>query len=98
MQDDLPLRHEPENRRFVAELGGREAVLDYAVAEDGVLDYQHTWVPPEFRGRGIAYRLVAFGLEYARTQGFRVIPSCSFVAAVMREGTGYASLRADRLR
>lgn len=98
MQDDLPLRHEPENRRFVAELGGRAAVLDYAVVEDGVLDYQHTWVPPEFRGRGIANRLVAFGLEYARTQGFRVIPSCSFVAAVMREGTGYASLRAHRLR
>lgn len=46
--------HDPETRRFVAPLEGSEGVLTYRVAEDDVLDFTHTWVPPSHREGGSA--------------------------------------------
>ena len=91
----MDIRHEPERRRFVARVGEEEAVLDYAERGEGVLDYRHTYTPPELRGQGIAGQLVLFALEYARAHQLRVIPSCPFVAKIVREHPAYASLIAD---
>ncbi|MDX1503634.1 MAG: GNAT family N-acetyltransferase [Thermoanaerobaculia bacterium] len=92
----MEFRHEPENRRFVAEGEGARGVLDYARVGEGKLAYQHTYVPPEHRGAGIASRLVRFALEHARAEGLAVVPSCPFVARYIDEHPEYADLRADR--
>lgn len=81
---EIDVQHEPERRRFVAPVEGREAVLDYAEGPAGTLDYRHTFVPEELRNRGIGEALVAHALEWARENGRRVVPSCPFVAAVVR--------------
>jgi predicted GNAT family acetyltransferase len=89
----LDVRHEAARQRFVAELGGnREAVLEYRRAASGVLDYHHTFVPPEARGRGVAGRLVSFGLDYARAHGYRVRPSCPYIARFVAAHSEYADL------
>ena len=44
----------------------------------------HTGVPRPLEGRGIAAQLVATALAWARTQGHKVKPTCSYVAAYMR--------------
>jgi len=44
----------------------------------------HTIVPPEIGGRGIAAQLVEAIVADAREQGFKVIPQCSYVAAAFR--------------
>jgi len=91
----LHLRHDPTARRFVADLGdGAQAILEYRPEGEGVLDYFHTYVPPAFRGRGIAGALVEFALEHARAQGLRVRPTCPFVARVIDSGDTYTDLRA----
>ena len=59
---------------------------------NGVLDYYHTFVPPEARGRGIASRLVSFALDDARAHGLRVRPSCPFVARFVAAQPRYADL------
>ena len=92
----MEIRHEPEKRRFVAEVEGSEAVLEYVGQGSRVLDYRHTFTPPALRGRGIAKDLVLFALDYARSNGIKVIPTCPYVAKVIRENPGYAALAAER--
>lgn len=41
----------------------------------------HTLVPGEIGGRGIAAGLVDALVADARAQGFRIVPQCSYVAA-----------------
>ena len=74
------IRHEPQARRFVAEIDGQTAYITYR-ERDGVLDFDHTYVPKALRGGGIASRLTARALDYARERGARVVPTCPFVAA-----------------
>jgi hypothetical protein len=48
-----------------------------------VLDIHHTEVPEALGGRGLAGLLVAATLAWAREQGLKVRPSCSYAAAYM---------------
>lgn len=55
---------------------------------------EHTLVPRELEGRGIARRLVEALIADARAQGFTIDPACSFVAAQFRRNPDWAGLRA----
>jgi predicted GNAT family acetyltransferase len=73
--------HQPERNRFVVSLDGSEALLEYRMIAPGVIDFVHTFTPTTLRGRGLAAQLVAAGVNHARERGWRVIGSCSYVAA-----------------
>jgi predicted GNAT family acetyltransferase len=89
----IVIRHEPQARRFVADVGGQAAYITYREHEEHVLELDHTYVPPAARGGGTASQLTARALEYARERGYRVIPSCPFVAAYMNRHPEYQDLR-----
>ena len=72
---------------FIAGLTGAVVVLPQGVA------FAHTIVPPELGGRGIASRLVQHALAWAREQGLKVRPDCSFVRAYMDKHPEYADMR-----
>ncbi|MEO7247020.1 MAG: GNAT family N-acetyltransferase [Novosphingobium sp.] len=55
---------------------------------------EHTLVPPELGGRGIAARLVDALIANARAEGFTVRPDCSYVAAAFEKHPEWADLRA----
>jgi len=55
------------------------AVLTYTRKGDLVI-FNHTYVPDEFRGLGRGAKLVRAALEEARRLGWKVVPSCWFVA------------------
>ena len=76
----IPVRHEPNQQRFVAALGGDVAVLQYRL-QGQTLDLYHTEVPPAFRGRGIAEQLCRAAFEHAKANGWRVIPSCPYISS-----------------
>jgi predicted GNAT family acetyltransferase len=90
----IAIRHEPEARRFAADLGGKTAYITYRELDHQRLDLDHTYVPREFRGAGIASQLTVRALEYARERGQRVVPSCPFVAAYLERHPEYRELRA----
>jgi hypothetical protein len=75
--------HNPAASRFEAEVGGRLAVCAYWL-NDGVLTLTHTEVPRAAQGQGVAAALVDATLAWARSQGWRVRPACSYVAVHMR--------------
>jgi predicted GNAT family acetyltransferase len=54
----------------------------------------HTFVPPEMRGRGVAQQLVEAMVADARAQGFRIVPQCSYVDALFRRHPEWADLLA----
>ncbi len=88
----MKVRHDPDNLRFVADIDAAEATLEYSVQADGVLDFRRTFTPPPLRGQGIARQVVLFGLDYARDNGIRIIPTCPYVAKVIRENPDYEDL------
>lgn len=73
--------HDRERHRFVLRVDAQEAVLDYAPIGTTALDLRRTFVPPEFRGRGIAARLTRYVLDHARAEGLKVVPTCPYIAA-----------------
>lgn len=83
----LTIEHDAARSRFVANISGPPhehlAVCDYR-REGGVLHLTHTGVPAALQGQGVAAALVAATLDWARAEGLRVNPVCSYVAAYMR--------------
>ena len=64
------------------------------VTRDGARVAEHTLVPPELGGRGIAGKLVDALIEDAQAQGFKVVPECSYVDAAFAKHPEWADLRA----
>ena len=87
------VRNNPALSRFELDLEDGIAVIDYHAAP-GVLNFYHTEVPPQLRGRGIAARLVHEALQQVRAQGLKVVPSCSYVAIYIDRHPEFADLRA----
>ena len=46
---------------------------------------EHTLVPKEIGGRGVAGKLVEALIADARAQGFRIVPECSYVVAAFEK-------------
>ncbi|QIS09301.1 MULTISPECIES: GNAT family N-acetyltransferase [Nocardia] len=66
---------------------------DYAErTEPKVRDFHHTMTFPEFRGQGIAAKVVEFALADSRAQGFSVIPTCWYVDKFIAEHSEYGDL------
>jgi len=55
----------------------------------------HTLVPPEIGGRGVAAALVEALVADAKDQGFTIVPQCSYVDAQFRRHPEWAALRAE---
>lgn len=72
----------------------RQAELTWT-ARGGVRFANHTYVPQEARGKGVAMKLVEALVEDAREQGFRVEPVCSYVVAAFRRHPDWADIRAE---
>lgn len=66
--------------RYVTRLDGAEAEMTWSAAESmDIID--HTFVPPELRGRSVGQALVARAVQDARDSGRKIMPLCSFAAA-----------------
>ncbi len=81
---ELEIVHDESINRFVVEMNGMEAYVEYR-REPGKIDLYRTYVPKPLGGRGIAGQLVAFALSYAEEQGLEVIPGCSYVRSYIEK-------------
>ncbi|MDP2714261.1 GNAT family N-acetyltransferase [Rheinheimera sp.] len=77
------IQHQTEQQRFVLQLDGTEAVLDYSLSGNSI-NFHHTFVPPAFRGKGLAEKLVRHGLAWAKAQQYQLNASCSYVQKFLR--------------
>lgn len=58
---------------------GRDAIMTYRKVGDRHIEVNHTRVAREAQGRGLAGKLYRAVVEYARSQGLKVTPTCSYV-------------------
>ena len=82
--------------RYVAQVADSEAEaeLTWQARGDDVRVADHTFTPPELRGRGIAKELVRALIADAREEGFRIVPACSYVAQAFRDHPEWSELKA----
>ena len=83
MSDELTIRVEESSTagRFFVDLGdGYEAEMTYKRNNNQMI-IDHTGVPKPFEGKGIAAHLVFAGVDFARLNGRKIVPVCSYVVA-----------------
>ena len=96
MEGTVITRHDQGARgEYHAAVPGSEAIgrLTYQRRGD-VLVADHTLVPPEIGGRGVAAKLVEALVVDAREEGNKIVPQCSYVEALFRRHPEWADLRA----
>jgi uncharacterized protein len=98
MSDKIEITHigDENSGAYRAELPDRKGHAELtwrSRGSDRVAD--HTYTPPELRGRGIAGQLVQAMVADAREQGFRIVPRCPYVADWFDRHPEETDLRAE---
>lgn len=85
--------HNRSQQRFEVRMDDYVSFLSYSFRANKVL-FDHTYVPPRFRGKGVAAALARAALTEAREQGWRIVPQCSYVASFIERNPEFADLLA----
>lgn len=93
MSTPLNIIHNPDASRFEATVEGLLCRADYEL-RNGVMAMTHTVVPSALEGRGIAGQLVKTALQWAKAEGWKVQPVCSYVEVYLRRHPEWNELRA----
>jgi uncharacterized protein len=95
--EELEITHEGSaaHGEYRAAVPGSKAVGRLTwTARGGARIAEHTIVPPEIGGRGVAAALVDALVRDARDEGFTIVPQCSYVDAQFRRHPEWADLLA----
>ena len=80
--------------RYVARAAGldAEAEITFTHRGPGVISADHTGVPDAMAGRGVGMAMIAFMLDDARREGFKIVPICPYVRAQYAKHPEWAEL------
>jgi predicted GNAT family acetyltransferase len=93
---DTALEITGSNGRYSTKIAdGPEAHMTYRRLDPTTISIDHTLVPNAYRGQGIAAQLVKRGIEDARKNGDKIVPTCSYVAAQFKRHPEWADLLAS---
>ena len=68
--------------------------MTYTRRKDGNIVIDHTGVESAFGGKGYGGLLLAEAVGYARHEGIKIVPVCSFVAARFAKDPAIANVKA----
>ena len=84
--------HDTTAERYLITVDGRDAGYADYIQGDGVRDFHHTVIDPEFRGQGFSKPLIQAALDDTRAAGDKVRPLCSAVAGFIEKHPEYRDL------
>jgi predicted GNAT family acetyltransferase len=84
----MKVEHEEQRNRFVINLDGEDATLNYQLIGD-VMNIMYTAVPEASEGEGVGSDLVRAAMDWARESGKRVETSCRFARTWLERHTEY---------
>lgn len=90
--DQPPVTHNVGLLRFEVQAGDSPPAFLSYVHEQECVVLEHTFVPEEMRGRGVAAVLVRAALREARRQQWNIVPRCSYVARFIERHQEFADL------
>ena len=89
MTETITIERNDAKRRYELTLGDEVAgYAEFRTTPTSIV-FTHTVVRPEFEGQGLGTRLAKFVLDDAVARGERIVPRCPFIAAYLREHSGY---------
>ena len=91
MTQVVDITHNQAANRFETNIEGHTGFISYQDQGDRIV-YDHTIVPSELGGKGVGSALVKHALDYARNEGKKVVPTCSFVASYINKHAEYQDL------
>lgn len=86
--DKLEVTNNEEKSRFEALAEGYLSTVEYRRRGDTII-FDHTKVPEELSGNGIANKLAKTVLDYSRAEGLKVVPLCPFILSYLKRHTEY---------
>lgn len=94
---DYKIQHDQKQHKFFTIIADKESLMQYAVINDKTLDYYHTFVPPELRGKQIAEKIVVHALDFAQQNHYKIVPSCPFVKRIIDRHPQYQPLIVNKI-
>jgi len=97
MSDELKIEREDAagHGRYVIHLpDGLEAEMTFQKLGTDTIVVDHTYTPPEHRGKNIAFQLMQRTIDDARRDGIKIRPLCSYAVAQFRRHPDWADLLA----
>lgn len=80
-----------EDSRYVIAVDGKDAgFAEYKDHDNGVREFDHTVIDPDFRGQGLSKPLIQFALDDTRNLGKTILPTCSAVQGFIEKNPEYA--------
>ena len=89
---DNTILHNTTDCRFELVADNETAFVEYVSNADNTIDITHTYVPSVLEGRGLAATLTKRILNYARQEGLKVRPICSYTATYIQRHPEYQDL------
>ena len=71
---------------------GDPARLTFVETGPDRIAIDYSFVPPPYRGRGVALKLIKRAVDDARAKGFKIMPLCGYVAAEFRHHPEWADV------
>ncbi|MFA5342000.1 MAG: GNAT family N-acetyltransferase [Clostridia bacterium] len=68
------------------------AIISFFYENERVIIVDHTYVSEELRGQGIAKKLLDELVDFARNEGIKIIPECSYVKKVFENDPAYRDI------
>jgi predicted GNAT family acetyltransferase len=93
----MEIQHRQNDSRgmfFAQDEKGVFAELTYTKKEGGILTIDHTEVRPELEGQGIAGKLLARSVEFARENNYKIDPLCPYAEVQFDRNKSYQDVRA----
>ncbi len=89
---EVQVRDVREQAQYEASSGDRRLGIAQYRLRETMISFLHTEVAAEFRGRGIAARLIEAALQDAEARGLEVLPFCPFVRRYIEEHPAFLKL------
>ena len=87
---EKPIKHRPNI--FFIDLGpGKKAYIRYSI-DDKTMVIESTFTPEEYRGKGLAAKIIERAIEFAKEEKLKIRPLCSYSVRFFKQHPENADL------
>ncbi|MDY0210817.1 MAG: GNAT family N-acetyltransferase [Acholeplasma sp.] len=81
-----------DHQIYVCDDGTKIAEVTFPLVSEGLVDINHVEVNPDYRGQGIANKLMLLCVEAIEGLGYKAIISCPYAIKFFNENDNYKHL------
>ena len=90
----MEMKHE-DGRFYFEDNDNMIGEITYSAVKDGGVSREHTYVDDDYRGQGLAGKLLNAMLDFSDLKGLKVVPVCEYAKAAFEKKPEIRFLLAD---